>query len=149
MIAGIFTAFKALGFLKAASGALSFIPGVGVLPGIFSAVLKAIFGFCKLLFDGVTVIVSNPAALVTVFVISLTGMAYGFKTGSDWTGHRVDTLRAQHTMALRRIVTDAEAAVAGKKLAAADAVKTAPQPETPAEIVALCQKSASCRERAR
>ena len=149
MITGILTAFKSLGVLKAASGALSFIPGLGMLPGIFSAVMGALLAFLKLLVEGVVAIVSNMATLATVITLGLVVYAVGIKYGHSVTAHRIDSVRAQHTTALRKIVTDSEAAVAGKKLAAEDAAKTAPQPETPTEIAALCQRSASCRERSK
>ena len=98
MIAGIFTAFKALGFLKAASGALSFIPGIGILPGLVSAVMGALLAFLKLLVEGVVAIVSNMATLATVITLGLVVYVVGIKYGYAVTEHRIDSVRAQHTL---------------------------------------------------
>ena len=147
MIGGIFGAIKALSVVQKVSGALSFLPGVGVLPGIVSAVLGAILGLVRTIFAGVTVMVANPATLVTALALGVGTLVYGIKLGRDWTDHRVETLRAQHTRQLAQIKTDSERAAADKRRAAEEAAKGAPAPETPTEIAALCQRSASCREK--
>lgn len=152
MIGGIFAGLKALSVVSKVSGALSFIPGVGVLPGIVSAVCGAILGFVRIIFQGLTVIVTNPATVVTVGVIALGSMAWGVKMGNEWTGRRVEAAVAVATKERARadkLVTDLATTGATKAKEAADAATTAPQPETPTEIAALCQRSASCRERSK
>ena len=134
------------------AGAASFIPGVGILPGIFSSLLSALAAILRLLFDGVTAIVANPAALVTAAAVAGASLGFGFKKGMDWQDHKVALAYEQVRHANRQIKSIGEKsqhAAAEKKLAADDAAKTAPQPETSTEIAALCQKSASCREKAK
>lgn len=149
MIGSIFAGLKALSFVSKLTGALSFVPGVGVLPGIVSVVLGGILGFLKLIFNGLTVIVSNPAALITALAIGLATLAYGFKHGTDWSKHRVEAVRTQYEARIKQIAADNKQSTEAKKNAASEAAAIAPQPETATEIAALCQRSASCRERAR
>lgn len=95
MIGSIFAGIKALSFVQKATGALSFIPGVGVLPGIVSAVCGAILGFLRMLFAGVTVMVANPVTLVTALCLGLGAFVYGIKFGRDWTKRDVEVVERQ------------------------------------------------------
>lgn len=92
-------------------------------------------------------LVANPAVLVTVLLIAGSSCAYGVKIGREWTAHRIEDLKAAHSRTLREIEAKSAAAVAEKAKAAEEAATAAPVPQTPTEIAALCQRSASCRER--
>jgi hypothetical protein len=92
-------------------------------------------------------LVANPAVLVIVLAIAGSSCAYGVKIGRQWTEHRIEALKSAHAKTIAKIEEQSAAAVAEKNKAAEEAAQSAPVPHTPTEVAALCQRSASCRER--
>ena len=126
---------------------LSFIPG-GQVVGILSAVGSALAALAKALFEGISVALANPV----VFLIVALGFGGGLWEGLRWQQSRVDAAHAAVIAANARadkIVIDLKEFGTAKVKDAGEAAKSAPQPETQTEIAALCQRSASCRERSK
>ena len=135
------------GLLGLGSKFAAFIPG-GQIFGILGAVGSAIAALVRAIFEGISVALANPV----VFLIVALGFGGGFWEGLRWQQVKVDAARAAVIAAnvrADRIVVDLKEFGTAKVKDAGDAAKAAPQPETPTEIAALCQRSASCRERSK
>lgn len=103
---GIAGALKGLGALQRVTGWLSWIPGVGVIPGVVSALVGFVVGAIRKFFEGLTVILSNPVTLVTVGFVTMVAAAFGMKLGVEWSDYRV----AQAQSEVRQMQLDLEAA---------------------------------------
>lgn len=135
----------ALGKLAGGFLGVSAIPVVGpVLAGLW----RGLRALGRAIYEGVVVTLANPAVL-TILVASFLG---GVWAGIDWDKHLVAQARlavvseqAACDTKLVAIQTELQKAANEKLRQARDAVATAPQPQTPAEILDLCMRSASCR----
>lgn len=120
---GIAGALKGLGALQRVTGWLSWIPGIGAIPGIVSAVLGLVLGAIRRFFEGLTVILSNPVTLVTVGAIAMVATAFGMKLGVEWSDHRVRQAQGE----VARVIAERNRAYAdaSAKAAEADAARRA------------------------
>lgn len=143
---GIAGALKGLGAIKRVTGWLSWIPGVGVLPGVVSAVVGFLLATVRRFFEGLTVILTNPVTLVTVGFVVMVAGAFGMKLGVEWSDHLVR--KAQGEVRQMQLSLEASNAYAKDRALAADrarieAEEAARQAAEASEAAAVAKRRAA------
>jgi hypothetical protein len=135
----------ALGKLLGGFLGFSAIPIVGP---IFAGVWRGLRAVAGWVYEGLVVTFANPAVLTVICGTFL----FGLYQGIAWDKHLVERARgalvseqAACDTKLVAVQTTLQRDAAEKLRQAREAVATAPQPQTPAEILDLCMRSASCR----
>lgn len=142
-------AWIGLGALGKLLGGLVGVSAIPILGPLMAGLWRGLRAIARAFTDGITVCIANPVVLTVIVATFLAGVWQGIA----WDKHLVSQARLavkneQTTcdMKIVAIETELQKAAVEKRKAAADAVATAPRPETPQEIVELCMRSASCRD---
>jgi hypothetical protein len=136
----------ALGKLAGGFLGVSAIPIVGpILAGVWRG-LRAVAGW---VYEGLIVTFANPAVLTVICGTFL----FGVWQGIAWDKHLVEQARvavsseeAACDTKLVAIQSELQKSATERLRQVREAVATAPRVETPAEILDLCMRSASCRD---
>lgn len=134
------TALVALGGISKVLSVASWLPGVGPVAGIASAVLGFLGAVVKKTFEGATVMLANPATFVVAGIVGLSAFTFGVIHGGQRGAERVAELKQE-----RKDAHDAAEKRLADALAARDAAEKAAQEaaEKSAHDAAMAQRRAS------
>ena len=135
-----------LGAIGKLLGGLVGVSAIPIVGPVLAAVWRALRAIGKAFLEGITVCVANPVVLTVLVTVFL----FGVWQGIGWDKHLVNQARlalkneqVSCDMKLVAIETELQKAANEKRKAVSEIIPV--RAETPAEILDLCMRSASCR----